>query len=487
MIDFEPLRKKEGGINIKKIFFLITLFGISLMSILNVNAETATFYEGEYIDNIYMSKYQYSTNTIYYQKARFFRKSGTNEFAYCIEPFSFFNENSTYESVLNPYNLSQEQKQRIERIAHFGYGYKNHTEVKWYAITQMMIWETADPSSGKFYFTDTLNGNKIYPYQNEINEINDLVNTYDELPSFNNKNYDLVEGKELVIDGGNMMKYYSTNDNLTVSYSHIIIKNLKEGTYKYTFYRDDNVGNHPSIFYQSNNSQNLIQTGSIENKYASFTLNVHKTGINIKKLDFDTKSTEPQGEASLDGTKIQILDQMKHCIKELTIENNEAAIENIYFGTYYIKEIEPGKGYTLDEELHEVTISKDENIKDITIYNKVIEKNIKIIKKYGNNNQFIPEPNIDFDIYHDNILIKTVSTDNNGEVSFTLPYGTYQIIQKNSSKGYTMVDPFTIEVNEDNYKDEIIELKDYKIPVPNTHSDRSFTIQLVIYILSLLL
>ena len=74
------------------------------------------------------------------RKARFFRKSDTGEAAYCIEPFTFFNENSTYESTLNPYNLSQEQKMRIERIAHFGYGYKNHTDAKWYAITQMMIW-----------------------------------------------------------------------------------------------------------------------------------------------------------------------------------------------------------------------------------------------------------------------------------------------------------------------------------------------------------
>jgi hypothetical protein len=50
-----------------------------------------------------------------------------------------------------------------------------------------------------------------------------------------------------------------------------------------------------------------------------------------------------------------------------------------------------------------------------------------------------------------------------------------------------MIDPFIIEVNEDNHQDEIIELKDYKIPVPNTHSNKSFTIQLIIYIISLLL
>ena len=119
-----------------------------LGTIITTNAETANFYEGEYIDGIYMNKYQYSTKTIYFQKARFFRKSGTNEFAYCIEPFSFFNGDQAYESTITPNNLSQEQIDRISKIAHFGYGYTNHSDLKWYAITQMMIWQTADPSSG---------------------------------------------------------------------------------------------------------------------------------------------------------------------------------------------------------------------------------------------------------------------------------------------------------------------------------------------------
>ena len=62
-----------------------------------------------------------------------------------------FNENGTYQETINPSNLSQSQKDRIILIAHFGYNYKNHTEIKWYAITQMMIWQEAD-TSGRSYF-----------------------------------------------------------------------------------------------------------------------------------------------------------------------------------------------------------------------------------------------------------------------------------------------------------------------------------------------
>ena len=68
-----------------------------------------------------MSKYNFNTRITYYQKARFFRKSGTDEFAYCIEPFQFFEENEPYQSTSNP-NLTQEKIERISKIANYGYG-----------------------------------------------------------------------------------------------------------------------------------------------------------------------------------------------------------------------------------------------------------------------------------------------------------------------------------------------------------------------------
>ena len=70
--------KKKGGIIIKRKIFLITLLCTIIFSILNVHAETASFFEAEYIRGIYESKYMYSNNTIYYQTARFFRKSDTH-------------------------------------------------------------------------------------------------------------------------------------------------------------------------------------------------------------------------------------------------------------------------------------------------------------------------------------------------------------------------------------------------------------------------
>lgn len=158
----------------KILFILITFIIILISSTTNIYAKSSTFYEGEYIDDIYINKQKANSSTIYYQKARFFRQTGTNNYAYCIDPFVFFESSSIYEETITPSNLTKEQQEQISLIAYFGYGYKNHTDTKWYAITQFMIWQAADPT-GNFYFTDGLNGPKIERFTQEMNEINQLI------------------------------------------------------------------------------------------------------------------------------------------------------------------------------------------------------------------------------------------------------------------------------------------------------------------------
>ena len=461
----------------------MTLLCTILFSVLNVHAETTSFFEAEYIRGIYESKYMYSNNTIYYQTARFFRKSDTHMFAYCIEPFTFFNEGSSYKSTITPNNLTNEQKDRISKIAHFGFYYKNHTDDYWYAVTQMMIWQVADTTNGETYFTDRLNGNRVNIYQDEMNEINNLVNNYNTLPETNNKTYIFKEGEEIKLSGGNIISNYKSNDErVKIEGNSIVIENLKEGDYSFTLERNDLNFNRPTIFYQSNNSQNIMESGDIEPIKSTFNIKVIKTEINIDKIDADTKSIIPSGDASLDGAIYTLYDSNMNEIKDLIIENNTANIKDLDLGTYYIKEKTPGTGYNLDEEIHEIVLDENNTKKDLVLENKVIKKNITIKKLYGDSNNLSNEKNIDFEIYNSrNELIKTISTDENGEVTITLPYGEYKLVQLNTTNGYQKLDPFIIKVT--NNEDETIELKDYRIPVPNTHTNS----YLLLYIIRLLL
>lgn len=447
---------------------------------INVNAQTTKFYEAEYIDNIYISKYQYSNNTIYYQKARLFREVNTNEVAYCIEPFVFFNENSTYESSIDINSLSKEKMDTIKRIAYYGYGYKNHYEIKWYAITQFMIWQET-VNNGEIFFTDKLNGKRIYPYQNEINEIYTLVNNSKLTPSFTNNTYTLVEDNELILEDTNNVLYeYKTND-YTINDNKITINNLKEGSHTIKLYKNYTNYNTPHIFYQSYNSQNLIKLGNIEEEIISLNFNVIKTNIEINKIDKDTKTSIPQGEASLDNAIIGLYDENMNLINEYTIINNKIVIKNINIGKYYIKEIKAGEGYTLNNNIYEINIKKDNYNQKIDIENEVIKKNIIIEKKYGEENNLNYEKDIHFEIYDkNNNLISTIKTNEKGIAKITLPYGTYTFKQLNTTTGYQKIEPFEIKII--NTEDEIIELTDYKIPVPNTHKNNIFYTLLLIII-----
>lgn len=458
----------------KKIFiFLITILSITINNFMIVNADTASFYEGEYINNFYVNRVK--GGIIHYNQMRVYRRAGDNMFSYCIEPFIGTNPQSIYESNITTDILSTEQMKRIKDIIHFGYGYGNHTNIEWYALTQLMVWKEADPNND-FYFTDYLNGNRISILDQEMNEINNLITSYYTLPSINNMNLNIVEDKSITLtDTNNVLSNYISNSSFAhISNNSLVIDKLKEGTYNIELIRNDNSNSNIPLFYNSSNSQNMVIVGSLEPIRVSLTINVNKTSIEITKIDSNTNSIKPSGNAKLIGAKYKIMDSNMNTISDIIIdENNKGIIENIDYGKYYIQETMPGEGYELDNSLYEVEINKDTPTKKISLKNKVIEKEIEIHKNYGEDNNFSDEKDISFEIYDNhNNLIDIITTNENGKAKIILPYGKYTFKQKNTTNGYTNVDDFIIDVKTN--KKETKELYDYKIKVPNTYSESSF-------------
>lgn len=443
-----------------KIYFLITLIAIIMSLTINVYAKEKGFYEGEYIDNIYMNKIMSNDpSTIYYQKARFFRDKETNEFVYCIEPQAFFNENSTYNEITP--SLSDVNMQMIKAYAYYGYNYPGHEDKKWYAITQLLIWQQADPT-GKFYFTDGLNGNRIDIYQNEINELKNLVNKHYTRPNLNELPR-LMEEKNYieVNDLNSVISNYNTNIG-TIEGNKLILKDLKEGTYNIVLTRVSNKYNSNIKIYESINSQNLITQGNLEDIVASKKIYVVKTNLTVNKIDEDTNSNEPIGEAKIEGTIIEITKD-NSLVKKVELDNTGTySIDNLPFGKYIVKETTPGEGYNLNDTEYEIIIDYNNPKGIVEIKNKVIEQNITIHKTYGDEEEQLDEEDISFEILNnDNELIDTIITDSNGIANITLPYGNYYIKQVNTKEGYKLVDPIELSVNNN---DKIsYELKDLKI------------------------
>jgi len=468
----------------KIIIFLLTI--LCLIKYSNVEAQTS-FYEAEKIDGIFTKSVNGTTSN--YQKARVFRRTSDNKEAYCLEPFITFDENQSYDNYGYATNLDEATWERIALLAHYGYGYGNHTDMKWYAITQLMIWQTAEPDK-EFYFTRYLNGPKVEIYQEEINEINNLIKNYQTIPNFN-YNTTHVIGKKVILDDKEQVlnNYYidKQEDYIRIENNKLIIENIKEGKTSIIIKRKLENENDPAIFYYNSESQNLMTKGYIGDKLLQVIVRGQPTKITITKIDFDTNSTTPKGDAKLNGAVYGLYNENDELLKKITIEKNcQATLENIDYGKYYLKEIIPGEGYTLNEEKYYFEINQKNTNIDLKLKNKVIEKEINIHKEFGDSITNSIEKDISFDIYNSkNELINTITTDHQGNAKITLPYGKYTIKQRNTTPGYKMIDDFIIEIN-DQKNDYYYKLYDYKIKVPDTRTkESSFPIYLIIIILTI--
>ncbi|MCI8347450.1 MAG: Cys-Gln thioester bond-forming surface protein [Bacilli bacterium] len=455
----------------KIIIFLITILTLNVINAYHVKAAGSfSFYEGNYIQGIFMTKEKNGIK--YYQKARYFMSSNDHMYAYCIEPFAMFNENSTYTRSLSADNLSPNQMKRISLIAYFGYGYGNHNEDKWYAVTQFMIWKEADPS-GSMYFTNGLNGNPINAYTNEIQEINHLINNYLTLPSISNYEVNMVQGHSISLTDTNhvLQNYTSNNPNVTISGNKLNIRSLTEGTHIITLTRINKRMNKTSFFYNSSDSQNMATTGDLDNMITTLKVNVKKTKVEVTKVDKDTQDVVSSGEGSLSGAVYQIYDKNMKALEQITIgEDMKAEIENLNFGQYYIQEVKAGVGYKLDENIYEFVIDNDHLNIDLKLENEIIKKKIEINKDYGDGIHTDKESGIHFDIFnHKNELYTTITTNNQGYACVLLPYGRYLIKQRNSTSGYAKNDSFMVEVLDE--EPLRYNLYDYKIKVPNTEKN----------------
>ena len=212
--------------------------------------------------------------------------------------------------------------------------------------------------------------------------------------------------------------------------------------------------------------------GNLDDITNSIKLNVLKTSITIKKVNSKTKLSTRIGDASVENTTYGLYGATDELINTIKInKNGYGTIEDIPFGKYKIKEISPGEGYLLDEKEYEVNINENNSKVELQLEDDIIENMITIHKTYGEST-FTDEGNVTFEIYDkDNNIIKSITTDSNGYATFNLSYGTYTLKQINSIEGYEKIEPIKIIVKDD--EEQIIELKDYKIKVPNTSTHSS--------------
>lgn len=454
------MKSRIGKYAMMGILFLLTIFGIQ-----TVHAEQYTgqaIWPSEYISNIYIKK---DRNDGYskYQQARFIRRSEDNKFVYCLQPYADIDNNlpyydvirSDYERVLG---FSEEQWERISLLAYYGYQYNDngydHSDHKWYAITQVMIWRTTNPESN-IYFTDTLNGSYTSRFDGEMAELDRLVANHYKTPNLENGVVlPIGQTKELNDSNGVLSNYTITGtENVTASINgntlSVTANSIGEG--KVTFEKRDTKYEIPPIVYFSDHSQNVFRVGNYDPVRTKFTLKVIGGRVTPAKVDVETRTNTPQGEAKLGGAVYGIYKVDGTRVGQV-VTNEDGRNTSDYLpelGRFYLLEEQPSEGYLLDSNKYYFEITENNLNPEVQVFEQVIKLDFEFTKVYASAETQIMEPEvgIKFGIYNRaGEQVEEVTTDSQGVFRFTLPYGTYTVKQLTTTKGHEKIDDFNVEV-----------------------------------------
>ena len=459
----------------KKFFKYATLicsiFILLLINNSSVNAESQSFYSRVVRDSNGNVRFKWSLTGKAAVNANKIMKWTSGEPVYCIEPgltyldFSEGSYDSTSDEAMS--RLNSETIRKLKLLSFYGYGYGSHTDDSWYLATQLEIWNTISP--GCCYITS---GDSAL-IESERSEIRNLVNSVTTLPSFQNGTYTQVVGKAAeYTDSNNVISNYSisgcTNCSASISGNKLIVTPSKVGTAKIDLTRTVTNAYSPSVVFYNGNYQKLMEFGTPDPMITNLNINVVGGKIKITKVDSETDSITPQGQASLIGAKYQVIDSNNNVVATLTIGGDNTAItDNLPTGDYKIKEIEAPVGYKLNEKAYNVTISSGDTV-NIIVEDEIIKNYISILKQYdyvdGNTTFLNAEANISFEIYYpDGTLYDTITTDKNGYASINIPYGVWKFHQVNSTTGFEKIYDFFVTVDENSEKEQYYNILNNKI------------------------
>ncbi len=479
--------------SMKFIILLAILFlGINVVHASNYNG---VIYEGEEIDGIYFYKHRSDTaDTIYethhfHEPARFFRRSSDGAYVYCIQSWNAltgaqngdYQESSSYTS-----RLTKEQIEMITLLGYYGYGYKekeiDHTDPKWYAITQYLIWQIEAPSIEHYFVSSLTSKTPIYPFNNEIKELEELVKKHRIYPDFNRKKVDMIKGESLSFqDTNEVFNTYTFRATPGITTSRrgntLSIFANRVGKHTITIEKTTKRFTHNAIYYISDQYQDAILIGNftpskmtIDVSVIGGSARVTKTGEKLVGFD-DGRFTYEDELASNVTLELYAAKDIVNNTNYLfyhkdekvssLITGKENIFEELYPGSYYIIEKSNQSGYVLDKARHSFTITKNNLDVNVLIKNKYQDAIIEFDKyeehfKIEENEPIFSydlEEGISFGLYanqtiwsektnallfeKDDIIWKGIS-DKNGHViiDIDLPYGSYYIQEITAKEGY---------------------------------------------------
>lgn len=426
----------------KKILFFMILFFVCGY----VKAENIILVR-EKIDNAYVYYYDSSAGRdkfLFAEKYYF-----GNNIAYCLELGRKINSNIyTMTDSFDSINMSKEDIDYIKLISYFGYDYPGHHSDNYYMAAQELIWNRISGINIKW--VRNLNSSDVIDVSMEKQEIIELINKFNVKPSFDGREFELFRGRGLHLTDSNYVLHdYEVIDGKATIYDDVLYISDGDDINKVVL-RRKNYSNKSFFIYNSDISQKMMSSGKVDLPTSTVTIKFKSGSLTIEKLDSETKSDKTLGEATLNGAIYEVFNKNNDELVDYFEIGKKNTITNLALGKYYIKEKRPSTGYLLDENIYEVEVIQDNLNLNLTVYEDVIKRKVDLFKVFASDNTGIltSESGITFEIYdRDNKLIDSITTDEDGYATVTLPYGSYTFKQINTTEGYYKVDDFKVTID----------------------------------------
>ena len=428
----------------KKILYFVAFIFLLTINWYNVKAKEVTLVR-QRIGDLYT--YYYDDN---YERYRFLFLNkylfGEN-YAYCLELGKNINNNFyTYSTSFDDINIENDDMEYIKLVSYYGYDYPGHETDRYYMAAQELIWSKLSNINVKW--VENMDPQKLVEVTPEKEEIESLVANHNKLPSFDQETIDIIKGETVVLqDNNNVISNYKSNSNYVRIEGNNLIIDSNIDTNKIILTKNSNTDK-VFLLYTNGTSQKMMSSGSVEEIKSIVNLNIIGGSIKINKIDSETGDF-PQGEGSLKGAKYNLYNANNELV-DTFITGEKEYIDNLSIGEYYLKEIEPSKGYRLDEKTYSINLTKEDLDKELILYEEIIKRDIDIFKVYATSETGIlyPEENITFEIYDNKSnLVDKITTDTDGYAHLNLPFGTYTIKQINSTEGYEKISDQIITID----------------------------------------